>query len=98
MDLETVLLKEINDITGTNDLLLQLQQKKIIVLSGGGMKGIAHIGGLQALDDRDCLTHINTVAGTSIGALIGTLLVIGYTPREIYEFVLHFDIAKMGSI
>lgn len=74
-------------------------KKKIknLVMSGGGIKGIAHIGALCALDEKGYLDDIEIIAGTSIGAFIGVLIAIGYKPKELYEFVTIFDIAKMGS-
>jgi NTE family protein len=55
-----------------------------IVLSGGGLRGIAHIGVLQALDENgirpDC------VAGTSTGAIVGALYGAGYSAQRMLEF------------
>lgn len=75
-------------------------RKKIknLVMSGGGIKGIAHIGALCALDEKGFLDNIDTIAGTSIGAFMAILVAIGYKPKELYEFVTIFDIAKMGSL
>ncbi len=52
-----------------------------LVLSGGGAKGLAHIGVLRVLDSL----HIrpDLVVGTSMGAIIGALYASGYTGREI---------------
>ena len=54
-----------------------------LVLSGGGAKGITHIGIIQALEENDI--PIDYVAGTSIGAIIGALYAMGYTPQELLE-------------
>ncbi len=51
-----------------------------LVLSGGGAKGIAHIGVIQALEDHDI--PIDFVAGTSMGAIVGGLYAAGYTCRN----------------
>ena len=60
-------------------------QKVGLVLSGGGASGIAHIGVLKALEENhipvDCIT------GTSIGALVGSLYAIGYSPAQLEEMV-----------
>ncbi|MDE6051255.1 MAG: patatin-like phospholipase family protein, partial [Paramuribaculum sp.] len=42
-----------------------------LVLSGGGAKGIAHIGVIQALEDNNI--PIDYIAGTSMGAIVGSL-------------------------
>jgi NTE family protein len=54
-------------------------------LSGGGTRGIAHIGILQALHEAEIYpTHI---AGVSSGALVGALYAQGYKPLEILEII-----------
>ncbi|MGB5236216.1 MAG: patatin-like phospholipase family protein [Flavobacteriaceae bacterium] len=56
-----------------------------LVLSGGGFRGIAHIGVIKAMEEAGIqATH---VAGTSSGAIIGALYAAGYTHQEILEFV-----------
>lgn len=52
-----------------------------VVLSGGGSRGMAHIGVLQALEENDI--PIDYITGTSIGAVIGALYASGYSPSEI---------------
>lgn len=52
-----------------------------LVLSGGGAKGLAHIGVLRALDSMGIRPDV--VVGTSIGAVIGAMYASGYTGREI---------------
>lgn len=54
-----------------------------LVLSGGGIKGINILGGIQAALDCGFLKNVNNYIGTSVGAIIGYLLAIGYTPIEI---------------
>ncbi|MBQ4820930.1 patatin-like phospholipase family protein [Aquimarina sp. MMG016] len=59
--------------------------KKIgVVLSGGGFKGVAHIGAIQALEETGIVPQY--VSGTSAGALVGSLYAGGYTPHEIKDF------------
>lgn len=52
-----------------------------LALSGGGVKGIAHLGLLQALEDLGVKPTI--ISGTSAGAVVGALYAAGYTPRQI---------------
>ena len=56
-----------------------------LVLSGGGAKGITHIGVIHALEDNDI--PIDYIAGSSIGAVIGSLYATGYSPEEMLEFI-----------
>ena len=57
-----------------------------LVLSGGGAKGIAHIGVIAALEENDI--PIDYVAGTSMGAIVGGLYACGYTPDEMLELIM----------
>jgi NTE family protein len=55
-------------------------QKVGLVLSGGGAKGAVHIGIIKALEENDI--PIDCISGTSIGAIVGSLYAMGYTPEE----------------
>lgn len=59
-----------------------------LVLSGGGARGIAHIGVLEELDAMGY--HINSIAGTSMGALIGGLYATGKL-EDFKEWVLKLN-------
>lgn len=72
--------------------------KTILVLSGGGVKGIAHIGALKALNELNYLRYIDTYCGTSVGALICSLLIIGYSLNELYEFIMDFNLDQIKSL
>ncbi|MCD6112498.1 MAG: patatin-like phospholipase family protein [Bacteroidales bacterium] len=61
-------------------------QKVALVLSGGGAKGIAHIGVIKALEQNGI--RIDYVAGTSMGAIIAGLYASGYSPDEMEEIFL----------
>lgn len=52
-----------------------------LVLSGGGAKGLAHIGALKVIDDAGI--DIDYIAGTSMGAIVGSLYASGYTPHQL---------------
>lgn len=60
----------------------QTESQKIgLVLSGGGAKGLAHIGALKVIDSLGI--KIDHIAGTSMGAIIGSLYASGYTGKQI---------------
>lgn len=61
-------------------------QKVGIVLSGGGAKGLYHIGVLKALEENNI--PIDYISGTSMGAIIGGFYAAGYTPWEIENIVV----------
>lgn len=62
-----------------------------LVLSGGGAKGLAHIGVLKVLDSLG--VRVDYVAGTSMGAIIGSLYASGYSGKEIDSIfkTINFD-------
>lgn len=66
-----------------------------LVLSGGGFRGMAQIGVLKVL--KKFSIPIDYVVGTSIGAYVGGLYAVGYSPDEIEQIVLHTDWDKMLS-
>ncbi len=66
-------------------LPLSAHQRVGLVLSGGGAKGIAHIGVIQALEDHE--VTIDCIAGTSMGAIVGSLYAMGYPPSEMMALI-----------
>lgn len=74
---------------------LRAQSKVGLVLSGGGVNGFAHIGVMQALEEKG--VPIDYITGTSAGALIGGLYAVGYSPAEIKTYVLHPDFQLMAT-
>lgn len=64
-------------------------EKVGLVLSGGGAKGIAHIGVIKALEDNGI--PIDYVTGTSMGAVVGSLYSCGWSPDEILALVKSRD-------
>lgn len=62
------------------------QRKKVgVVLSGGGAKGMAHIKALKVIEEAGI--PIDYIAGTSMGAIVGGLYAIGYTPEQLDSMV-----------
>ena len=67
--------------------------KKVgIALSGGGSRGIMHIGILKAIDEAGI--KISMVSGTSAGAIVGALYCSGYTPDRIMEIIRETKLFK----
>ena len=66
-------------------------KKKVgLVLSGGGAKGLAHIGVLRELEKNNI--KVDYITGTSMGAIIGSLYAIGYTPDGIENIIKTTDL------
>ncbi|HEU4698778.1 MAG TPA: patatin-like phospholipase family protein [Gemmatimonadales bacterium] len=66
-----------------------------LVLSGGGARGLAHIGVLRTLERRGIRPAL--VVGTSIGAIIGGLWASGHSAAEIDSIVHAFPLARLFS-
>ncbi len=63
------------------------------IFQAGGIKGIAHIGAVTALEERGfkCVK----AAGTSVGAVIACLLIAGYSGKELKEIALNLDLETL---
>jgi NTE family protein len=59
--------------------------KNGLVLSGGGARGFAHLGVLQALDELDI--PVDMITGTSAGAIAGAFYSAGHTPKETMRLI-----------
>jgi len=66
-----------------------------LVLSGGGAKGLAHIGVIRALEEEGI--KIDYVSGASMGAIIGALYAMGYTTEEMEMLVRSEDFLRWSS-
>lgn len=82
-------------LIATLTLHIASSQSVGLVLSGGGAKGIAHIGVLQALEDNDI--PIDYITGTSMGAIVGGLYASGYTPQEMMQLLMSKDFADWST-
>ena len=67
-------------------------QKVGLVMSGGGARGLAHIGVIRMLEENDI--PIDYVAGTSMGAIVAALYSMGYTPDEMVEIMKTEDFQR----
>lgn len=69
-----------------------------LCLSGGGVKGAAHIGALKALEEENI--KIDCISGTSSGSIVSSLYAMGYTPNEIYLLFKKFgkEISKVDIL
>ncbi|WP_456867921.1 patatin-like phospholipase family protein [Galbibacter sp. BG1] len=52
-----------------------------LVLSGGGAKGLAHIGAIKAIEEAG--VRVDYIGGTSMGAIVGALYAAGYSPKQL---------------
>lgn len=64
---------------------------RCLILSGGGNRGIAYGGAIQALEHQKILKNIKCFVGSSVGALASGLLAVGYTANEIEETIISIN-------
>lgn len=67
-----------------------------LVLSGGGARGICHLGVIKALEEFG--VTFNYIAGTSAGSITGSLYSYGYKPDEIVKMISETSLAKSLKI
>ncbi len=71
----------------------QEQPKVGLVLSGGGAKGLAHIGALKVIEEAG--VEIDFVGGTSMGAIIGGLYAAGYSATELDSIFRNTNLSEL---
>ena len=76
--------------------LISLPAQKVgLVLSGGGAKGITHIGVIKALEENNI--PIDYVAGTSMGAIVGGMYAMGMSPDEMIAVLKSNDFKNWST-
>jgi NTE family protein len=81
----------ITQISFAQDSLTTVKKPKIgLVLSGGGAKGLAHIGVLKVIDSLGI--KIDYVGGTSMGAIVGGLYASGFSGKELEYLFNRVDV------
>lgn len=71
------------------------REKVGLVLSGGGAKGIAHVGVIKALEDNEI--PIDYVTGTSMGAIVGSLYSCGWSPEKMLALFTSQDFRNWST-
>ena len=78
-------LREGTQGSGMTDSTTLSRKKVAVVLSGGGAKGMAHIGVLKVLEKAGI--PIDIITGTSMGSIVGGLYAIGYNANALDSIV-----------
>ncbi|MGN6567232.1 MAG: patatin-like phospholipase family protein [Flavipsychrobacter sp.] len=78
-------------------LFCRAQQYQYLVLKGGGIRGIAYAGAIKVLEEKGVLQRLTKVAGTSVGAITGTLVCMGYTASQIEDIMFAQNIAVFND-
>ena len=71
------------------------RKRLTLALSGGGARGLAHIGVLEVLDEEGIV--VDGIAGTSMGAVVGALYGMGYSARRIEQLTTDLDWSLLFS-
>ncbi|MBZ5856135.1 patatin-like phospholipase family protein [Flavihumibacter profundi] len=99
MRYRNIFLRSLFSLIFFHSLLAYTQQNhrpKIgLTLSGGGAKGLAHIGILKAIDSAGL--QIDYVTGTSMGAIVGSLYAVGYSGDSILQIANKLDWSQLLS-
>ena len=74
---------------------LEGQAGIVLVLSGGGTKGFAHLGVMEALEENGI--PVVGIVGTSMGALMGALRASGYSTKEMRKIIKNLDLPSLLS-
>ena len=69
-----------------------------LAFCGGGIRCVAHVGVLKAMQEAGLLTCVKEMIGVSAGALFALLYVLGYSIDQIEELALNFDFRILGDI
>lgn len=68
-----------------------------LVIEGAGMNGFAYLGAVKELEEQNLYHIIHHFAGTSSGALIATMLALGYSSSELLNKILQVNIAEISN-
>ncbi|MDE6340855.1 MAG: patatin-like phospholipase family protein [Muribaculaceae bacterium] len=79
-------------VSGT---MIKANDKVGLVLSGGGARGVAHVGVIKALEDNDI--PVDYVAGTSMGSVVGSLYCCGWSPDSMLNMMTSKDFLDWSS-
>jgi predicted acylesterase/phospholipase RssA len=78
----------------------EIQLYENLVLSGGSVRGLCHIGAIKKLTEVKMLDlkKLKAVAGTSAGAIVCLFIVLGYSLEEMWDYIMEIDVAKLVSL
>lgn len=69
-----------------------------LVISGGGSKGLVHLGILEFVWQLGYLEKIKDIWGVSVGSIISLFLCLNYTPQEIFQIFFRQGILRLGDV
>lgn len=82
----------------TSNKVSKAHNKKILVMGGGGVKGLSYFGALQAFQELDMLHKFEEFSCNSIATLVIGMYLIGYSVSELWKFSTNFNFGKVKNI
>jgi NTE family protein len=70
---------------------------KNLVMEGGGVRGLAYPGALEVLEQKQILQNIDKVAGSSVGAITGLVVSLGYNSQQIDSILQNLQIGEFND-
>lgn len=83
----------LNDLSKVYKILKAAYSIENLVLEGGSVRGLAHIGVIHTLETAGFLSTLKRVAGSSIGGLVALAVAIGYKPKELDQVALNLNLS-----
>ena len=78
--------------------LYESKLKSILVVGGGGIKGLSALGAITKLKELEIINYPEIFCGTSAGAMICFLLLIGYSPYDIFTLLYEIDFSSLFNL
>lgn len=70
---------------------------KNLALEGGGVRGLAYAGALEVLEQKNIITDVERVAGSSAGAIAGLMISLGYNSKEVDSILQTLKVQKFND-
>jgi NTE family protein len=77
--------------------LTAAQSIRNVVFEGAGIRGVAYVGAIKELENRDLLSNVEKVGGTSAGAIAALTLSLGYNSKEIENIIYNTKLQKFND-
>lgn len=84
-------------VTMMNVLFIYAQPWRNLVFEGGGIRGIAYAGAVEVLENEHITDSIEQVAGTSVGAIVASLLAVDFRAAEVKNILYDLKIQKFND-
>lgn len=77
---------------------MRIVPPRLLLFSGGGIRGASYLGVVQVLQEHKILQHIREFGGVSVGALTALLLALGYSLEKLERFTLEYNFGDVRQL